>query len=75
MIIAKVVKKSVTVNSNSPIQDYVHQDDHNEMTPGFTPFTVLNGMNGRKLNNVVRLSSIQTESCPSYNIPSGGSIA
>ena len=64
MIIAKVVERSVTVNSNSPIQDYVHQDDHiltqptYEMTPGFTPFTVLNGMNWRKLNNVVRLSSI-----------------
>ena len=75
MIIAKVVETSVTVNSNNPIQDYVHQEDHNEMTSGVTPFTVLNGMNGRKLNNVVRLSSIETESCPSYNIPSGGSIA
>ena len=33
-----------TVNSNSPIQDYVHLDDQTqptfEMTPGFKPFTV-----------------------------------
>ena len=32
---------SVTVNNNSPIQDYVHPDDHTqptyEMTPGFKP--------------------------------------
>ena len=34
----------VTVNNNSPIQDYVHPDDQTqptfEMTPGFKPFTV-----------------------------------
>ena len=39
---AQVVQMSVPVN-NSPIQDYVHRDDHtqptNEMTPGFKPFT------------------------------------
>ena len=33
-----------TVNSNSPIQDYVHPDDQTqptfEMTPGFKSFTV-----------------------------------
>ena len=38
------VKMSVTV-SNSPIQDFVHVDDHtqptDEMTPGFKRFTVL----------------------------------
>ena len=38
-----VVEMSVTVN-NSPIQDYVHPDDHTqptyETTPGFKPFTV-----------------------------------
>ena len=44
MTTAQVVKKtSVTVNNNSPIQDYVHLDDHTqptfEMTPGFNPFT------------------------------------
>ena len=34
---------SLAVN-NSPIQDYVHPDDHTqrtyEMTPGFKPFTI-----------------------------------
>ena len=42
MTTAQVVDTSVTVNSNSPIQDYVHPDDQthptNEMTPGFKPF-------------------------------------
>ena len=41
MTTAQVVETSVTVN-NSPIQDYVHPDDHTqptyEMTPGFKPF-------------------------------------
>ena len=45
MTAAQVVKTSVTVNNNSPIQDYVHPDDHTqptyEMTPGFKPFTIL----------------------------------
>ena len=45
MTTAQVVKTSVTVNNNSPIQDYVHPDDQTrptfEMTPGFKPFTVL----------------------------------
>ena len=40
---ARVVETSVTVNNNSPIQDYVHPDDHtqptNEMNLGFKPFT------------------------------------
>ena len=44
MTTAQVVETSVTVNSNSPIQDYVHQDDQTqptfEMTPGFKPFIV-----------------------------------
>ena len=34
----------LTVNNNSPIQDYVHLDDQTqpfEMTPGFKPFTLL----------------------------------
>ena len=39
----QVVESSVTVNNNSPIQDYVHPDDQAErtfeMTPGFKPFT------------------------------------
>ena len=44
MTTAQVVETSVTVN-NSPIQDYVHLDDHfqhtYEMIPGFKPFTKL----------------------------------
>ena len=38
---AQVVETSVTVNNKSPIQNYVHPDDHThppyEMTPGFKP--------------------------------------
>ena len=38
------IETSVTVNINSPIQDYVHPDDQTqpifEMTPGFKAFTV-----------------------------------
>ena len=48
MTTAQVVETSVTVNNNSPIQDYVHPDDQTqptfEMTPGFKPFTVLSFM-------------------------------
>ena len=43
MTTTQVVQTSVTVNNNSPIQDYVHPDDQTqptfEMTPGFKPFT------------------------------------
>ena len=45
MTTAQVVETSITVNNNSPIQDYVHPDDQTqpsfEMTPGFKPFTLL----------------------------------
>ena len=45
MTTAQVVETSVTVNNNSPIQDYVHPDDHTQptykMTPWFKHFTVL----------------------------------
>ena len=45
MTTAQVVETSVTVNNNSPIQDYVHLDDQSqstfEMTPGFKPFTII----------------------------------
>ena len=44
MTIAQVAKTSVTVNNNSPIQDYAHPDDQTqptfEITPGSKPFTV-----------------------------------
>ena len=43
MTTAQVIEMSVTVNNNSPIQDYVHPDNQTqptfEMTPGFKPFT------------------------------------
>ena len=45
MTTAQVVETSVTVNDNSPIQDYVNPDDQTqptfEMTPGFKPFTAV----------------------------------
>ena len=44
MTTEQVVQTSVTVNNNSPIQDYVHPDDQTqstfEMTRRFKPFTV-----------------------------------
>ena len=44
MTTAQVVETSVTVNNNSPFQDYIHLDDQTqptfEMTPAFKPFTV-----------------------------------
>ena len=44
MTTAQVVETSVTVNNNSPIQDYVYPDDQTqptfEMTPELKPFTV-----------------------------------
>ena len=43
MTTTQVVETSVTINNNSPIQDYVRSDDHAqptyEMTRGFKPFT------------------------------------
>ena len=43
MTTAQVVETSVTVNNNSPVQDYIHPDDQTqptfEMTPEFKPFT------------------------------------
>ena len=45
MTTAQVVETSVTVNNNSPIQDYVYPDDQTqptfEMTPGFKPFPII----------------------------------
>ena len=46
MTTVQAVETSVSVNNNSPIQDYVHPDDQTqptfEMTPGFKPFTKVN---------------------------------
>ena len=43
MTTAQVVKRSVTVNKNSPVHDKVHPEDHtqptHEMAPRFKPFT------------------------------------
>ena len=59
MTTAQVVATSVTVNNNSPIQDYLHPDDQTqptfEMTPEFKPFTVkhifvVRGISARSLN-------------------------
>ena len=47
MTTAQVVETSVTVNNNSPIQDYVNPDDQTQpfdMTPGFKPFTKNKGL-------------------------------
>ena len=45
MTTAQVVETSVTVNNNSPIQDYVHLDNHTqptyETTLEFQPFTMI----------------------------------
>ena len=49
MTTAQVVETSVTVNNNSPIQDYVHPDDQTqsfEMTPGFKPLTDMSSLLG-----------------------------
>ena len=44
MTTAQVVETSVTVNNNSPIQDYIYPDNQTqptfEMTPELKPFTV-----------------------------------
>ena len=36
MATAQVVETSVTVNNNSPIQDYVHLDNHAQLTYDMT---------------------------------------
>ena len=38
---AQVVETSVTVNNNSPIQDYVHPDDRTQPTFEMTPVSNL----------------------------------
>ena len=44
MTTAQVVETSVTVNNNSPIQDYVYPDNQTQpsfvMTPELKPFTL-----------------------------------
>ena len=52
MTTAQVIEMSVTVN-DKPTQDYVHPQDHAqltyEMTPGFKPFTSSNNNNNHHL--------------------------
>ena len=59
MTTAQVVETSVTVNNNSPIQDYVHQDDQtqptSEVIPGFKPFTVLEMITCVSQNQLAKL--------------------
>ena len=65
MTTAQVVETSVTVNNNSPIQDYVHPDDQTqptfEMTPGFKPFTIKSlftqKFTRRKVDNIFEITS------------------
>ena len=40
MTTAQVVETSVTVNDNSPIQDYVHPDDETQPTFDLTLFVI-----------------------------------
>ena len=42
MTTAQVVETSVTVNNNSPIQDYIHPDDHTQPTYAYEQ--VANGL-------------------------------
>ena len=45
MTTARAVETSVTVNNDSPIQDYAHPDDQTqptfEMAPGFKPISTI----------------------------------
>ena len=49
MTTAQVVETSVTVNNNSPIQDYVHPDDQTQ--PTFENF----------INNQIKLQTGETQ--------------
>ena len=73
MTTAQVVETSVSVNNNSPIQNYVHPNDQTqptfEMTPGFKPFTILKflreygkkGENKRKFHRTQELNVYLSE--------------
>ena len=80
MTTAQVVETSVTVNINSPIQDYVHPDDQTqptfEMTPGFKPFTIFIRCLGfafhalRKKVHVYLINGFLVKICPLPQLPS-----
>ena len=61
MTTAQVVEMSVTVNNNSPIQDYVHLDDQTQPTFEITPaFTRVNVLSLRWLCGEVAISANST---------------
>jgi len=51
MTTAQVVETSVTVNNNSPIQDYVHPDDQTQAT---FEFVVFENFNSADLSQIKR---------------------
>ena len=59
MISAQVVEMSVTVNKNSPIQDYVHRDDQTQ------PITVYVTINETKL---LQLKTYPREKALIFNV-------
>ena len=76
MTYVQVVETSVTINNNSPIQDYVHPNDQTqptyEMTPGFKPFTQIS-LQGRHTVPVPKVRAIaKISSCRVYPISRGG---
>ena len=56
MTTAQVVETSVTVNNNSPIQDYVHSDDQTQ--PAFETLVLKIQLGGRSRNNVSLICSL-----------------
>ena len=64
MTTAQVVEMSVTVNNNSPIQNYAHLDNQTqptfEITPAFKPFTRVNVLSLRWLCGEVAISANST---------------
>ena len=65
MTTVQVVETSVTVNNNSPIQDYIHPDDQTqptfEMTPGFKPSTKKKKLLDARGPLVITLSKIRLD--------------
>ena len=59
MTTAQVVKTSVTVNNNSPIQDYVHPDDQTQ--PTFKNVTIINtNFGSMSLNKYLQLIHLRS---------------
>ena len=72
MTTAQVVETLVTVNNNSPIQDYVHPDDQTQptydMTPGFKPSTQIS-LQGRHTEPVPKVRAVaKISSCRVYAV-------